>query len=296
MSFADFLIFCDLKPGTTSDRARAVGMTLVLTEISRFGIAMAADSAVTITRPTEQGSVTRVLVGVRKLQAIEKLDAGISVWGGGNIDGGDSDIWLDQFIRGRQNEYHSLKDFAILLQNELRNHLPPIDAEKNPGGTIGFHLAGFVESNGRKAPTFYHIHNGRSKKLEMRGEVVDGRMVNANHDIPPEEGRMILDSGMVCVIHNGDYQIYKEVFDYLHNFFSELEEKTKGQLLLPYSASLADRVEWLRFQIATISALYNFAGLRNAAREIVKLPTIGGPITTLAISALDGHIVSYATR
>ena len=43
-------------------------MTLVLTEISPFGIAMAADSAVTITR----NDITRVLTGVRKLQVIEK--------------------------------------------------------------------------------------------------------------------------------------------------------------------------------------------------------------------------------
>jgi hypothetical protein len=271
-------------------------MTLALTEISPFGIAMAADSAVTITCNTKVGNVTRVLTGVRKLQAIEKLHAGISVWGTGSVDGLDSDIWLDRFIRERENEYSSLNDFAILLQNELRNHLLPIDVAKSPGGTIGFHLAGFVESDGTRAPTFYHIHNGRSQKLEMRGEIIDGSIVNANHDIPPEEGRRIQDSDGVCVIHNGDYHIYKEVFDYLHNFFGELEEKTKGQLLLPYSACLADRVDWLRFQMATISALYNFAGHRTATREIIKLPTIGGPITTLAISRSDGEIESYSTR
>jgi len=227
--------------------------------------------------------------------ALGSGDSASIVWGTGSVDGLDSDIWLDRFIRERENEYSSLNDFAILLQNELRNHLLLIDVAKSPGGTIGFHLAGFVES-GTRASTFYHIHNGRSQKLEMRGEIVDGSVVNANHDISPEEGRRIQDSGGVYVVHNGDYHIYKEVFDYLHNFFGELEKKTKGQLLLPYSACLADRVEWLRFQMATISALYNFAGLRTAAREIVKLPTIGGPITTLAILRLDGRIESYSTR
>jgi hypothetical protein len=43
-------------------------MTLVLTEVSNFGIAMAADSAVTERIVKPNGNVTyRVLTGVRKL-------------------------------------------------------------------------------------------------------------------------------------------------------------------------------------------------------------------------------------
>jgi len=265
-------------------------MTLVLTEISPFGIAMAADSAATITRR----DVTRVLTGIRKLQVIEKLGAAISIWGAGEIDDTDSDVWLDKFIRGRQNEYDSLESFATLLQNELRRLVPRIDLEREPEGTIGFHLAGFVDLNGRKAPTFYHIHNGRSMKLEARAETVDGTMVNANHDILPEEACGFIDSGGICVVHNGDYEIYKGVFNYLRGFFAEVERKTGGGMLIPYSVCLADREEWLRFQIATISALYSFAGLETPNGP-VKLPTIGGPITSLRISRQYG-IESYVTR
>ena len=59
-------------------------MTLILTEISPWGILMAADSAVTQQididgRPRQQ----RVLIGVNKLQVIPKLKAGIAVWGQG---------------------------------------------------------------------------------------------------------------------------------------------------------------------------------------------------------------------
>jgi len=283
----------------SQDRFFALGvdMTLVLTEISPFGIAMAADSAVTITRKMLDGKpVTRVLTGVRKLQAIEKLEAGISMWGAGDIGGTDSDIWLDQFIRARQNEYYSLESFATLLQNELRNYIPRIDMNENPEGTIGFHLAGFVDLNGRRAPTFYHIHNGRSRKLEERGETVDGSIVNANQDILPEEARAFIDGGGAYVVHNGDYQMYKEIFNYLRDFFANVEKKTDARILIPYSVCLADRTEWLRFQIETISALYNFAGQRTSPTKIVKMSTIGVPITTLAISGALGHIESYVTR
>ena len=63
-------------------------MTLIITELSKFGITMAADTAVTM----QISGVTRVLVGVRKLQPIEKLNAGISIWGHGMIAGLHSDI------------------------------------------------------------------------------------------------------------------------------------------------------------------------------------------------------------
>jgi len=48
--------------------------------------------------------------------------------------------------------------------------------------------------------------------LEACGETVDGSKVNANHDMLPEQGRRLAESSGLLVIHNGDYQIYKEVF------------------------------------------------------------------------------------
>lgn len=122
---------------------------------------MAADSAVTFGRPLPDGkNLIRVLTGVRKLQPIDKLQAGVSVWGQGEIAGFDSDVWLDRFIRERHDKYDSIGSFAVLLQDELRKVIPPLNPEETPSGTIGFHLAGFVEVDGNKIPTFYHIHNG----------------------------------------------------------------------------------------------------------------------------------------
>jgi hypothetical protein len=82
-------------------------MTLVLTEISKFGIAMAADSAVTCDDPLPNGRVVnRVLTGVKKLQVIPKIHAGISVWGEGDIEFEDksypTDIWLEYFIENKK--------------------------------------------------------------------------------------------------------------------------------------------------------------------------------------------------
>lgn len=96
-------------------------MTPITTLISEeFGIAMAADSAVTETVNLNTGEERhRVLTGVRKLQPVHYLQAGISCWGLGEIQRVPTDIWLENFIRQNSN-INTLNDFAISLQNELR--------------------------------------------------------------------------------------------------------------------------------------------------------------------------------
>ena len=49
-------------------------MTLILTEITQLGVAMAADSAVTMSRSlTGNRTITRVLTGVQKLNYIPTM-------------------------------------------------------------------------------------------------------------------------------------------------------------------------------------------------------------------------------
>src|SRR3989304_2796668 len=95
-------------------------MTLILTELSKHGIAMVADSAVTFTEQLPSGKpVNYVLNGAQKLQVVPYLTAGISVWGLGAIEGVSTDIWLHDFIE-RHSDIHSLDEFANNLVAELR--------------------------------------------------------------------------------------------------------------------------------------------------------------------------------
>jgi hypothetical protein len=55
-------------------------MTLIITELSQFGIAMAADSAVTYT-DSNTGRSWAVPNAAKKLQSIPYLKAGVSCWG-----------------------------------------------------------------------------------------------------------------------------------------------------------------------------------------------------------------------
>jgi hypothetical protein len=257
---------------------------------------MAADTAVTITSRLADGKdLIRVLTGVRKLQPVEKIQAGISVWGQGQIGNVDSDVWLDQFIRTKRDDYDSLESFAVLLRDELRRHIPALSPENAVDGTIGFHLCGFTELDGTKLPNFYHIHNGRSTSLERRGLRIDPTVINANHDFPPDISRRTLEQGMGYLTSNGDYRPYREIFGVLESLLDDFAGRTKGDLLIPMSSSLTDRSEWLRFKIETMARLYRLAGVRlQAGGDYVRLPTIGGEITTLTITS--NGIKEYQTR
>lgn len=246
-------------------------MTLVLTELSKFGIAMAADSAMTYGT-----DVKRTLNGVQKLQIIPKLNTGIACWGEGEINGIETDIWLDKFIKDRKKEYNSIDEFALLLQKQLREYIDEIDATKLNFmfGTIGFHLAGFVEYQNEQVPTFYHIHNGRSLALEHRYIKINPNIVNANHDLPPNIVKEHLRKGTNPVTRNGEIEIYALIFDQLDDFFKLINKNTP--IKIPYSLTLEDRVDWLKFQIKTISGLYELSNIG---------PTIGGEISTLTISS-----------
>ena len=263
-------------------------MTLVLSEISKFGIAMAADSAITFRELLPSGnSRLRVVMGAKKLQVIPKINAGISTWGQGSVRVGDDviqmDTWIENFIAEKEDDYDSLESFANLLESEARNYIQPIDVSQYPWGTVGFHLAGFVDYEGDSTPTFYHIHNGRSQALEMRGEIVDDpSVVNANHDFPPSFARAFSERLLWYRTRNGDLRIYNRLFGILEAFLRKLERES--QIVIPYPTSITDRARWLKFQIKTMAELYEFSNLRTKV--------IGGDIATLMISA-EGTIDFY---
>jgi len=258
-------------------------MTLVLTELSLLGIAMAADSAVTTPSltPNRQRIFPRVLIGVTKLFPIHKLQAGVCAWGLGQISAIDTDVWLKNFIVSNEDRYSALQDFVLLLQNELRKHVPDIDLNQYPYGTVGFHVTGFVEWKGRKLPDFYHVHNGRSQVLESRGQAsqIDPRRVNANHDMPPEECEKLFSQGMAYITRNGDYQMYAALSSLVEQFFDMLG---KRGFQIPYPPSLKARAEYLRFWIKTMSEIYRLSNI---------VPGIGGPVTSLIISerGIEGY-------
>lgn len=249
-------------------------MTLILTELTPHGIAMAADSMVTTTH-LASGLQHTTPNAAMKLQTIEHLTAGVSCWGEGRINGVPTDEWLADFIV-HSTACSTLQAFATALANELN-----ITAGLRPAREcrLGFHLAGFEDYQGTPTPSFFHIHGGPSTTLQGRGISVDPEQFNANHDISPDVFREITAMGRGgWITRNGDYYLYAEIFRRPETFFQEL----RGSLgvVIPNSQSISDRCDYLVFQIRTLSTIYRLSNL---------VPGIGGPISYLGIVPTGFH-------
>jgi hypothetical protein len=250
---------------------------------------MGADSAVTyphmyVTDPSGRRR-PRILTGVRKVFQIPKIHAGISSWGTGNIGNQTTDAWLSSFIVSQENRYNDIHSFAILLQDELRNVIPemsaPVGSLEYRYGNRGFHLAGFIEYQGQSVPTFYHIHNGQSEVYPH----INSRIINANHDLPPQR---VLDNfrmRQIPYIRNGDFFLFSDLFDNLYSSFNQWSNEITidgRPFVFPdvnkFATPLKAYTEFVRFWIRLVRDVYALSNLPEI---------IGGDITVLSISSTD---------
>jgi len=249
-------------------------MTLVRSMLTPYGIIMAADSTLTVKYPLTNGEILeRHYTDAKKLQRIPDLNAGISWWGEGRIDGMNADVWLENYISKQRAK--TLKEFAISLRDELRKLGFRVTEERNIRfGTIGFHLAGFVDFKGKKMPTLYHIHNGISEVYPD----IDPYICNANHDWYPERVLEEWEKGHFPGLRNGDILPYAVLSHFLYQFFETLRINLRiGEqpFLIPYPSDNLDVwAEFLRFQIRLIGEIYSLSNYP---------PIVGGKIITLVL-------------
>jgi len=241
-------------------------MTLVLTDISQYGIVMGADAADTMeTRLPGGKKGLRVLNGVKKLFPLPHLKAGISCWGHGEIGDLMTDIWLSHFIERHQDRSKTLQEFAIQLQDELNRTIPPTQSGE---AEAGFHLAGFVSRDGRRTPDLWHIHNGASQFFGN----IDPHVFNANHDLAAATSKGVYSPGRPnFILRNGDYEFYAA---WWKDFESLLNRTLRLRHVHIPRPSLEGRAEYIRFQIRTIGEIYAMS---------TRLPSIGGETSILTI-------------
>jgi hypothetical protein len=261
-------------------------MTLVLTEVSSFGVSMAADSAVRF--PSG-----RVYIGAQKLSPVSKIDAGLSLWGRGDVNGVDADVWLQRFIENDVRNGMSLWNMANELAEKLNEAFGGVIS-----GRMGIHVGGFDEKNGIRGPAFYHVHNGHYRIGFVNGQVVE----LPEEDPPVREFRAHEDRAPAIyaesdfrITRNGDFAIFAFLYDRINPLFNRIQQIIG--LSFPYPPSLAARGEYLRFWISTVIEIYR---LSNARKRILPQPatagdaSIGGPVSVLTIS--ESGIESFYTK
>jgi hypothetical protein len=193
-------------------------------------------------------------------------------------------VWLSDFIFSRRDDYDNISDFAVLLQNELREVVheeitEPEGSLEYRYGKRGFHLAGFIEHERRAVPTFYHIHNGQSETTPN----INPRIINANYDLPPEKVLEFFSHSATPYVRNGDFWLYVKIFDSLRGAFEEfrrlLRQAHNAPFLFPDTTKFSDDIEayseFVRFWIRLVRDVYALSNVPE---------TIGGEISVLSIS------------
>jgi hypothetical protein len=135
-------------------------LTLVLTELTSAGIAMAADSAISFMTP--KGTIRVNAKRWKKLLKIPKITAAISYWGFvGSITQMEFDRYLDRLIE-RESAYEDLPTFADYLATSL--NASSKDVPLSRGHEVGIHVAGYHPwDDGISRPHFFHVHNGHGE-------------------------------------------------------------------------------------------------------------------------------------
>jgi hypothetical protein len=133
-------------------------MTLIVTEVSKEGIAMAADSMISF---QDEHGITTCQEQWQKLFKVDDVagtPAGVSYWGNiGDITNTRFDKWLTEKLG--EAPRGDLLSFATYLTEQA--NLAARDKLIAKGKSAGFHVAGFYPwSDGKSRPTFFHIHNG----------------------------------------------------------------------------------------------------------------------------------------
>jgi hypothetical protein len=268
-------------------------MTLVLTELSDVGIAMAADSAITPIIPAT-GKSPKGLKQQHwpKIVRVPSIKAAISYWGTIGILSGQKPFneWLKEKAINSGN-YADLDSFADHLTETLNQQCNWKLLKE--GENIGLHLAGYAKwSDGITRPTFYHIHNGHGyiatiPQVDEQGNVIalDNRWITiartlfekhldlpnpSNSDV---DNLTLLKRGYVT--RNGDFYAYYVIWDSLNNAFSKLN-------LMPHFSipanpnNLGSRKDFLKMAVETIVRVY-------ACSNHKQKPSIGGKVHSLAI-------------
>jgi hypothetical protein len=240
-------------------------MTLILTELSDLGVAMAADTAATNVILEKRSLHFQASDNhVTKLYPIRKLSAGISFYGFGKVGQQRTDHWLTEFIQWNESQHLSLGSFGLALCKELNCVFRP---ELNPELQVfpsGFHLAGFEESD-NGGPAAYEI--GSQTKMW-------GCLRKYPHsDCEPLSSRPLFTGG--------DPDLCKKAKELRNSspMIRNIEGESKGTV--QSSDDLRTRCEYLRSLFITVFQ----------SNQDQRIP---GPVTTLSISSKG--IEDYETR
>ena len=265
-------------------------MSLILTELSKVGIAMVTDSAISM---LVNGRISTVdQQEWRKLLKVQRIGAAISYWGSiGYITKERFDTWLERQIQN--GHYEDLPSFADYLAAEMNK---ACGGKPLPNGQpAGIHVAGFHEwRDGVRRPTFYHIHNGHGHvRFEQKVATVDGKNVlletnrsdewsprelfARHNDFPPENEDPAVCANILdttgYMTRNGDYGPFVIISIGLAQICGTLNT-IPGVSVPREPGALGPRIGFMKVMMETVINIYQCSSMSKI---------IGGKVMTLGI-------------
>ncbi len=185
-------------------------MTLVVSDISSYGIIMVGDSAVT----TKQNGQETVISGACKVQYCKAVNVGFALWGNAGVDHRRLDIWLADFIKDEIKVGDSVDDIGRKLVSMLN---PLLQKSKLPWKSLvrGIHLAGYRDG----LPALFHIHCGHDNE--------PAHELCLYHDFPDDQQwsehrfRSLLNYGFIH-LRNGYHPLFAPLFQQALDYASQL--------------------------------------------------------------------------
>ena len=231
-------------------------MTLVVSDISKYGVVMVGDSALT----RIQNNVKTYSGGCKKIHFSNKARIGFAIWGRANVGTQRIDRWINEFIKNNINE----GDTVVAVGNALAERLnAELVLSNEPWNQLvrGIHIAGF---NGN-TPVLYHVHCGHDG--EPPHELRLYRDYPDNIPMSFEEFFNAIETGDSTQLRNGKYKYFALLFKSLTDYSQGLRKLLNIELPQP---DLRGRLEYYKLLVKFVAGVMRATGEGESVNDILS--------------------------
>ncbi|MDE3058571.1 MAG: hypothetical protein KGJ59_11515 [Bacteroidota bacterium] len=231
-------------------------MTLVVSDISKHGVIMVGDSAVTRRRPANP---PEVISGAVKVQYASQVNVGIAMWGRADVGGQRLDHWISDFIQNSINPGDSVEAIGNRLASTLN---PILQASGKPWKDLvcGFHLGGY--NNG--VPCLYHVHCGHNTE--------PAHELRLHKDYPDDQKwseyffNYLLQFEFIH-LRNGYHPLFGPLFDNMLEYSKSL--RAHFNISFPQN-SLTSRFEFYKLLVQFVAGVLPVSGLHPGVNQTLS--------------------------
>lgn len=231
-------------------------MTLVVSDISRHGIVMIGDSAVTMMN----GPNVSVRSGAVKVQYCANANIGLTMWGWGRVGNTPLDEWVANFLSTSVTDTDNLEIVGNRLAHDINLHH---SSSGRPWNELvcGFHLGGFMNN----LPQLYHVHCGHQHEPPHELRLYRDYPIDAN--LSELQFIDILNRNGFFQLRNGYVPHFGRLFDNIMNYSNQL--KTDLRISFPQD-SLNGRLSFYQELVKFVAGVLAASGVHPGVNSTLS--------------------------